>query len=249
MAELEEPALSLQRRGRARQALLLPDGHLADPPRSPMTGRPPSWCRSSERGWVQTCFQSLGRDASGFTVQNAPKIVRDLPAGGPGREGCIYGAARDFRKTTRAARRRAVLRDLGGEVPAALLRGDRDDPRRHAPLRPGAGQRRATGQRRLATGTTATAAPRSRSARWAGGSRVALEPAPQAGALPGDVPAGAPRRGSSTSASVTPASAPSPASRRATTSSRRSTPARADHRGQRRAAAEFRSRVPAGEGP
>ncbi|MGH3081351.1 MAG: c-type cytochrome, partial [Gaiellaceae bacterium] len=30
-------------------------------------------CRKSDRGWIATCFQSLGRDASGNTRQNAPK--------------------------------------------------------------------------------------------------------------------------------------------------------------------------------
>jgi cytochrome c553 len=53
-------------------------------------------CKQSDRGWVATCFQSLGRDASGNTRQNAPRILEICAlAGGSARE-CIYGAARDI---------------------------------------------------------------------------------------------------------------------------------------------------------
>ena len=33
------------------------------------------WCRRSQLGWVATCFQSLGRDASGNTRQDALQIL------------------------------------------------------------------------------------------------------------------------------------------------------------------------------
>src|SRR3954451_5284722 len=34
-----------------------------------------AWCRKAETGWVATCFQSFGRDASGYSVQKPVKIV------------------------------------------------------------------------------------------------------------------------------------------------------------------------------
>ena len=40
-----------------------------------------AWCRRAESRWVATCFQSFGRDASGFSVQNPRKIVQDVEAG------------------------------------------------------------------------------------------------------------------------------------------------------------------------
>jgi hypothetical protein len=53
-------------------------------------------CNESEPAWVATCFQSLGRDASGNTRQNAAQILGICAlAGKMGRE-CIYGAARDI---------------------------------------------------------------------------------------------------------------------------------------------------------
>jgi cytochrome c553 len=66
-------------------------------------------CRKSDRGWVATCFQSLGRDASGNTRQNPPKIL-DLCAlaGNMARE-CIYGAARDITSNDASPRRAKVL--------------------------------------------------------------------------------------------------------------------------------------------
>jgi len=55
-----------------------------------------AWCRRAERGWVTTCFQSLGRDASGRTLQDPTEILAICAkAGGMARE-CIYGAARDI---------------------------------------------------------------------------------------------------------------------------------------------------------
>jgi hypothetical protein len=55
-------------------------------------------CAKVERGWVATCFQSYGRDASGYTRQNPPKIMHlCIVAGSGSAEGnCVYGAARDL---------------------------------------------------------------------------------------------------------------------------------------------------------
>ena len=54
------------------------------------------WCRKSEPAWVETCFESYGRDVSGNAVQN-PDRIRELCANaGSGQESCLYGAARDI---------------------------------------------------------------------------------------------------------------------------------------------------------
>ena len=54
------------------------------------------WCRRSEKGWVATCFQSYGRDASGFSQYQPQRTVRlCLEAGNDAGE-CLYGAARDY---------------------------------------------------------------------------------------------------------------------------------------------------------
>ncbi len=53
------------------------------------------WCRKSEPAWVETCFESYGRDVSGTAVQN-PDRIRELCANaGSGEESCLYGAVRD----------------------------------------------------------------------------------------------------------------------------------------------------------
>ncbi len=66
-------------------------------------------CRQSEPAWIATCFQSLGRDASGTTRQNAARILELCAlAGEMGRE-CIYGAARDIVSNDAGARRAIPL--------------------------------------------------------------------------------------------------------------------------------------------
>jgi mono/diheme cytochrome c family protein len=56
------------------------------------------WCRKSDPGWVQYCFQSMGRDVSGTAVHN-PQQMKDYCAqagtAGSGEKECIYGAIRD----------------------------------------------------------------------------------------------------------------------------------------------------------
>ena len=68
-------------------------------------------CRRSDRGWVATCFQSLGRDASGNTRQNAPKILEICALAGDMTDECIYGAARDVTSNDASPRRSKVLCD------------------------------------------------------------------------------------------------------------------------------------------
>ena len=53
------------------------------------------WCRKSDRGWVDICFQSYGRDVAGNAGRD-PKGMKQLCAqAGSGEKDCIYGAIRD----------------------------------------------------------------------------------------------------------------------------------------------------------
>jgi len=54
------------------------------------------WCRRSERGWVQTCFESFGRDASGASQYQPARTIALCLQAGPNADDCIYGAARDY---------------------------------------------------------------------------------------------------------------------------------------------------------
>jgi cbb3-type cytochrome c oxidase subunit III len=76
-------------------------------------------CRKSDRGWVATCFQSLGRDASGNTRQNASKILELCDLAGDMTRECIYGAARDVTSNDASPRRAKSLCELA----AAKYRG------------------------------------------------------------------------------------------------------------------------------
>jgi hypothetical protein len=68
-----------------------------------------AWCRRAERGWVATCFQSFGRDASGQSVQNPRRIAALCRIAGNMQRECIYGAARDLTSNDANGRRAAVL--------------------------------------------------------------------------------------------------------------------------------------------
>jgi len=72
-------------------------------------------CSKVERGWVSTCFQSYGRDASGFTQQNPPRILRLCGIAGSGshEDNCVYGAARDLTANDANGKRAAQLCNLG----------------------------------------------------------------------------------------------------------------------------------------
>jgi len=55
------------------------------------------WCRKADRAYVATCFQSLGRDASGSSRQQPAGILRICRHARPDQEGeCLFGAARDI---------------------------------------------------------------------------------------------------------------------------------------------------------
>jgi hypothetical protein len=53
-------------------------------------------CRGVERGWVETCFESYGRDASGSTRQTPSKILPLCRIAGKHERECVYAAARDM---------------------------------------------------------------------------------------------------------------------------------------------------------
>jgi mono/diheme cytochrome c family protein len=66
-------------------------------------------CRRSERGWVATCFQSLGRDASGQTRGRIGKIERICGLAGDMERECLLGAAKDLTSNDANGRRAARL--------------------------------------------------------------------------------------------------------------------------------------------
>jgi cytochrome c553 len=55
-----------------------------------------AWCRRSERGWVTTCFESYGRDASGTSQYDPRRTVALCRQAGANAGDCIFGAARDY---------------------------------------------------------------------------------------------------------------------------------------------------------
>ena len=67
------------------------------------------WCHRAEPRWVDVCFQSLGRDSSGFSTYDRRETVRLCRAAGRLLGECLWGAVRDF--TSRFA---------GGEEAARL---------------------------------------------------------------------------------------------------------------------------------
>jgi hypothetical protein len=66
-------------------------------------------CRRSERGWVPTCFQSLGRDASGQTRGRTGRIEQICGLAGDMERECLLGAAKDLTSNDANGRRAARL--------------------------------------------------------------------------------------------------------------------------------------------
>lgn len=71
--------------------------------------RTAQFCRRSERGWVGTCYESLGRDASGQTRQDPKRIADICRLAGAGEGDCLYGAARDITSNYADPRRAGEL--------------------------------------------------------------------------------------------------------------------------------------------
>jgi cbb3-type cytochrome c oxidase subunit III len=56
-----------------------------------------AWCRKSDASYVASCFQSLGRDASGSSRQEPKGILAVCAQARPdGERECLYGAVRDI---------------------------------------------------------------------------------------------------------------------------------------------------------
>ena len=67
------------------------------------------WCRKSDAEFVKYCFQSMGRDASGYARQEPAKILGFCAAAGDMRDECLFGAGarhpQQQQRATCAARR------------------------------------------------------------------------------------------------------------------------------------------------
>jgi mono/diheme cytochrome c family protein len=68
-----------------------------------------AWCRKSEKNWVRICFQSMGRDASGFTRLDSSRILDICREAGDMARECIYAAAKDMAYTDVSPRRAKIL--------------------------------------------------------------------------------------------------------------------------------------------
>ncbi len=66
-------------------------------------------CRGVERGWIETCFESYGRDASGSTQQNPTEVARLCALARSYEASCVYGAARDMTSNYANGRRASEL--------------------------------------------------------------------------------------------------------------------------------------------
>jgi mono/diheme cytochrome c family protein len=53
------------------------------------------WCRKSEPGWIEYCFQSYGRDVAGAAGRDPGRMKDFCHQAGSGERECIYGAIRD----------------------------------------------------------------------------------------------------------------------------------------------------------
>jgi cytochrome c553 len=71
-----------------------------------------AWCRKSEPGWVATCFQSMGRDASGATRYVAKNTVQLCSYAGKNEDECLYGASRDYANNYAGGKEAAHLCNL-----------------------------------------------------------------------------------------------------------------------------------------
>jgi hypothetical protein len=62
-------------------------------------------CRRAERPWRAVCFQSMGREAAGFTRHARSRILAICALTGRMERECVYGAARDITYNDAGARR------------------------------------------------------------------------------------------------------------------------------------------------
>jgi hypothetical protein len=74
-----------------------------------------AWCLRSEKGWVATCFQSYGRDASGSSEYRPRETLRLCSLAGRNADECIYGAARDYGNNYAGGKEAARLCNLAAQ--------------------------------------------------------------------------------------------------------------------------------------
>jgi mono/diheme cytochrome c family protein len=67
------------------------------------------WCKRAERRWRATCFQGLGREASGFTRLDPKRILAICAQAGAMSHECVIGASKDMTYTDVSPRRAKVL--------------------------------------------------------------------------------------------------------------------------------------------
>jgi mono/diheme cytochrome c family protein len=83
-----------------------------------------AWCRRAEPGWIATCFESLGRDISGRTLQAPRAVLRLCALAGDEQGHCLYGAVRDVTAMDAGAGRAMRLcRLVPGELKPTCYRG------------------------------------------------------------------------------------------------------------------------------
>lgn len=81
-------------------------------------------CRESETAWIATCFQSLGRDASGTTRGDVRRILALCATAAEMERECLYGAGRDLTSNDGGARRsRALCRAVNEAAQAYCFEG------------------------------------------------------------------------------------------------------------------------------
>jgi hypothetical protein len=68
-------------------------------------------CWESDRRWIDTCVQSYGRDAAGFSVFNRDRIIELCALAGSGDAACFYGAVRAIANNFMTVRPAAALCD------------------------------------------------------------------------------------------------------------------------------------------
>ena len=89
-----------------------------------------AWCRKSEKNWVKVCFQSMGRDASGYTRLDPARILKICRVAGnmAARVHLRGRGGHDVHGRQLEAREEPVQHGAGGNR-GLLLDRDRRDPR------------------------------------------------------------------------------------------------------------------------
>jgi mono/diheme cytochrome c family protein len=71
--------------------------------------QPAKLCKTVDRGFVATCYQGMGREASGYTRLDPARIITICRQAGRYTSECLLGASKDMTYTDVSARRAKVL--------------------------------------------------------------------------------------------------------------------------------------------